>query len=51
MEIHPSISTVVKGFSGTRDAISGSRSASLVLDYPARFWIDQEIKESLGHTD
>jgi ABC-type transport system substrate-binding protein len=39
----------LKGFSGQRDAISGAAGPHHLFYYPARFWIDQKLKKSLGH--
>jgi len=38
-----------KGYSGQRDSISGTAGPQLLFYYPARFWIDQNLKKSMGH--
>jgi ABC-type transport system substrate-binding protein len=38
-----------KGYSGQRASISGSSGPQLLFYYPARFWIDQQLKKSMGH--
>jgi hypothetical protein len=39
-----------KGFSGQFGAISGpGGTPTFLYCYPARFWIDQNLKKSLGH--
>jgi ABC-type transport system substrate-binding protein len=40
----------LKGYNGQFHSISGSSSGTMLLGfYPARFWIDQKLKKSLGH--
>ena len=38
-----------KGYIGQRDALTGADGPHLLFYYPARFWIDQKLKKSLGH--
>ena len=38
-----------KGYDGQRDALTGADGPHLLFYYPARFWIDQNIKKSMGH--
>jgi ABC-type transport system substrate-binding protein len=38
----------LKGYSGQDDSLYGSRGPSLMFFYPARFWIDQNLKKNLG---
>ena len=40
----------LKGYSGQLESISGSNAgATMLYFYPARFWIDQKLKHSMGH--
>jgi peptide/nickel transport system substrate-binding protein len=39
----------LKGYSGQNNALSGSYGPSLLFFYPARFWIDQDMKTSMVH--
>jgi len=39
----------LKGYNGQNNALSGSYGPSLLFFYPARFWIDQGMKKSMGH--
>jgi hypothetical protein len=34
----------LKGYNGEDDALSGSYGPSFLFFYPARFWIDQNLK-------
>jgi peptide/nickel transport system substrate-binding protein len=38
-----------KGYHGQRDALTGADGPHLLFYYPARFWIDQKLKKSMGH--
>jgi hypothetical protein len=38
----------LKGYNGQHGSISGSEGPQLLFFYPARFWIDQNLKKSLG---
>ena len=38
-----------KGYNGQRDALTGADGPHLLYYYPARFWIDQKLKQSMGH--
>ena len=39
----------LKGYNGQNNALSGPYGPSLLFFYPARFWIDQNMKKSMGH--
>jgi peptide/nickel transport system substrate-binding protein len=39
----------LKGYNGQYGAISGMMGPSLIYFYEARFWIDQDLKTSMGH--
>ena len=39
----------LKGYNGQDNAISGPAGPQLLFFYPARFWIDQKLKKSIGH--
>jgi ABC-type oligopeptide transport system substrate-binding subunit len=41
----------IKGYTGQNNGFSNGASGASVLlfQYPARFWIDQNMKKSLGH--
>ena len=39
-----------KGYNGQRDALSGADGPHLLFYYPARFWIDRNLKKSMGHS-
>ena len=39
----------LKGYNGQHGSISGSDGPQLLFFYPARFWIDQKMKKSMGH--
>ena len=36
-----------KGYNGQRDSLTGADGPHLLFYYPARFWIDQNIKRSM----
>ena len=38
-----------KGYNGQRDALTGADGPHLMFYYPARFWIDQKLKKSMGY--
>jgi len=38
-----------KGYNGERGSISGSAGPHLLFYYPPRFWINQNLKKSMGH--
>ena len=38
-----------KGYSGQHGSISGPDGPQLLFYYPSRFWIDQDLKKSMGH--
>ncbi len=38
-----------KGYSGQHSSLSGSLGPQLLFFYPARFWIDMDMKKSMGH--
>jgi hypothetical protein len=39
----------LKGYNGQQFSISGSSGILWIGFYGARFWIDQNLKQSLGH--
>jgi peptide/nickel transport system substrate-binding protein len=39
----------LKGYNGQDDALFGTTCPRMLFFYPARFWIDQQVKKSLGH--
>ena len=39
----------LKGYNGQHSSISGPDGPQLLFFYPARFWIDQQLKKSMGH--
>ncbi len=39
----------LKGYGGQVNALSGSWGPTFLFFYPARFWIDQNMKRSMGH--
>ena len=39
----------LKGYNGQRNALSGSSGPQLLFFYGARFWIDQNLKKSMGY--
>jgi peptide/nickel transport system substrate-binding protein len=39
----------LKGYNGQNQSIPVSGSPQLLFFYPARFWIDQNLKKSMGH--
>jgi hypothetical protein len=38
----------LKGYNGQDGSITGATSPRLLFFYPARFWIDQTLKKSMG---